>query len=307
MLGDTYLTMHRWFKGFDPWTTKVTTIMVWVEMSDLPIEFYNPEAVMRIASRIGKPVRVDRATEAGARRKYARVCVEVDLSKRLLPKYKVEGVSYLIVYEGFHKICTKCEMYGTPTYLCKCDLPQVEDMMTNDTKQVHKVCDPSNGQVFGEWMMPKKKAWRRTKEVPNSVNKPQSTKPITQGNRFDVLNNNEDNVPTASPAISQGGKKQPATGLHIQPLVDVEKEGNKVSSEGMITGPINTSDKVCLSTNLMGPNGVNDELTIQAMQNPKQTGKSVISLDEAKHGLTKGVPTKADQKKPGKGGEKIQN
>ncbi|CAN1245901.1 hypothetical protein LINGRAPRIM_LOCUS3057 [Linum grandiflorum] len=164
-------------------------------------------AVMRIASRIGKLVRVDRATEAGARGKYARVCVEVDLSKRLLPKYKVEGVLYLIVYAGFHKICTKCGMYGTPTHLCKFDHPQVEDMMTNDTEQVHKVCDLSNGQVLGEWMMPKKKAWRRTKEVPISVNKPQSTKPITQGNRFDVLKNNEDNVPTASPAISQGGKK----------------------------------------------------------------------------------------------------
>ncbi|CAN0858734.1 hypothetical protein LINGRAHAP2_LOCUS7429 [Linum grandiflorum] len=62
MLGDTYLTVHRWFKVFDPWTTKVTTTMVWVELPDLPIEFYNPEAVMRIASRIGKPVRVDRAT-----------------------------------------------------------------------------------------------------------------------------------------------------------------------------------------------------------------------------------------------------
>ncbi|CAN0912774.1 hypothetical protein LINGRAPRIM_LOCUS481, partial [Linum grandiflorum] len=75
MLGDTYLTVHRWFRGFDPWTTKVTTTMVWLELPDLPIEFYNPVAVKRIASRIGKPFRVDRATEEGARGKFARVCV----------------------------------------------------------------------------------------------------------------------------------------------------------------------------------------------------------------------------------------
>ncbi|CAN0910754.1 hypothetical protein LINGRAHAP2_LOCUS26460 [Linum grandiflorum] len=147
MLGDTYLTVHRWFKGFDLWTTKVTTT-VSVELLDLPIEFYNPEAVMRIASRIGKLVRVVRATEAGARGKYAHVCVEVDLSKRLLPKYKVEGVPYLIVYEGFHKICTKCGMYDTPTHLCKCDHPREEDMMINDTTQVQKVNDPSNRVVY---------------------------------------------------------------------------------------------------------------------------------------------------------------
>ncbi|CAN0886311.1 hypothetical protein LINGRAHAP2_LOCUS15334 [Linum grandiflorum] len=112
--------------------------MVWVELPDKPIEFYNPEAVMRIASRIGKPVRVDRAMEASAWGKYARVCVEVDLSKRLLPKYKVEGVPYLIVYERFHKICTKCEMYGTPTHLCKCNHPQEEDMMIIISKEFKK-------------------------------------------------------------------------------------------------------------------------------------------------------------------------
>ncbi|CAN0886133.1 hypothetical protein LINGRAHAP2_LOCUS15293 [Linum grandiflorum] len=91
MLGDTYLTIHCWLRGFDPCTTKVTTTMVWVELPDLPIEFYNPEVVMRIASKIGKPGWVDQATEEGAHGKFARVCVEVDLSKRLLLKYKIEG------------------------------------------------------------------------------------------------------------------------------------------------------------------------------------------------------------------------
>ncbi|CAN0858704.1 hypothetical protein LINGRAHAP2_LOCUS7412 [Linum grandiflorum] len=73
-LDDTYLTVHHWFKGFNPWTTTVTSTMVWVTLPDLPIEFYNPAAVMRIASRIGKPIRVDRATKKGARGKFARVC-----------------------------------------------------------------------------------------------------------------------------------------------------------------------------------------------------------------------------------------
>ncbi|CAN0917639.1 hypothetical protein LINGRAHAP2_LOCUS30426 [Linum grandiflorum] len=84
MLRETYLIVHHWFKGFNPWTTQVTKAMAWVQLLDLPIEFYNPVAVLRIASRIRKPVWVDRATKEGARGKYARVCVEVDLSKRLL-------------------------------------------------------------------------------------------------------------------------------------------------------------------------------------------------------------------------------
>ncbi|CAN0898737.1 hypothetical protein LINGRAHAP2_LOCUS19879 [Linum grandiflorum] len=45
MLGDTYPTVHQWFKGFDPWRMEVKTAMAWVQLPDLPIEFYNIMAV----------------------------------------------------------------------------------------------------------------------------------------------------------------------------------------------------------------------------------------------------------------------
>ncbi|CAN0904379.1 hypothetical protein LINGRAHAP2_LOCUS23067 [Linum grandiflorum] len=77
-------------------------------------------AVTRIASRIGHPIRVDRATQEGARGKYARVCVEVDLTKPLLSKYTIEGKTYLISYEGLNDLCTTCDKYGNSARLCKC-------------------------------------------------------------------------------------------------------------------------------------------------------------------------------------------
>ncbi|CAL1402023.1 unnamed protein product [Linum trigynum] len=84
MLGDTYLAVHRWFKGFNPWKSQVTSTLVWVHLLEIPEEFFNREDVMHIAELIGDPIRVDRATELGARMKYAIVCVEVDLTKPLL-------------------------------------------------------------------------------------------------------------------------------------------------------------------------------------------------------------------------------
>ncbi|CAN0881213.1 hypothetical protein LINGRAHAP2_LOCUS14108 [Linum grandiflorum] len=71
MFGETYLTVHQWTKNFNPWTTEVKTTMSWVQLPDLPIKFFNPVAVKRIASRIQRLVRVDRAMEEGARDKYA--------------------------------------------------------------------------------------------------------------------------------------------------------------------------------------------------------------------------------------------
>ncbi|CAI0430335.1 unnamed protein product [Linum tenue] len=96
LLGETYLTVHRWYKGFNPWKATMKSATVWVQLPDLPIEFFNAEAVTMIAQLIGKPVRVDRATELGDRGNYARVSVEVDLTRPLLSQYKVEGVTYII-------------------------------------------------------------------------------------------------------------------------------------------------------------------------------------------------------------------
>ncbi|CAI0546074.1 unnamed protein product [Linum tenue] len=73
-----------------------------------------------IAELIGTPIRVDRATEMGARGNYARVSVEVDLTKPLLGKYKVEGITYLIQYEGLDEICGECGLYGNRTEKCHC-------------------------------------------------------------------------------------------------------------------------------------------------------------------------------------------
>ncbi|CAN0846803.1 hypothetical protein LINGRAHAP2_LOCUS4629, partial [Linum grandiflorum] len=148
-------------------------------------------AVMRITSRIGKPVRVDRVTKEGARGKYARVCVEVDLTKPLLPKYKIEGIPYLIVYEGFHKIWTNC---GAPTHLCKCQNPPE---VPPETEMTSVINDASNGKVFGDWMMPKRKYRRPTRpvQVSDKMSKVRTHTTVTtsQGNRFDALNLEQNN------------------------------------------------------------------------------------------------------------------
>ncbi|CAN0918315.1 hypothetical protein LINGRAHAP2_LOCUS30801 [Linum grandiflorum] len=34
LLGETYLTVHCWYRGFNPWTTEVTRSMVWIQLPD---------------------------------------------------------------------------------------------------------------------------------------------------------------------------------------------------------------------------------------------------------------------------------
>ncbi|CAN0840033.1 hypothetical protein LINGRAHAP2_LOCUS2723 [Linum grandiflorum] len=170
--------------------------MAWVQLFDLPIEFYNPVDVHRIASSICKPIRVDSATKEGARGKYARVCVEVDLSKCLLPRYKVEGIPYLVVYEGLDKICTDCGMYRAEKSLCMCKkIPDV-DVMATDTNKVQHEHEPQTESAFGGWMMGRKRRQKFQARVPPKKHLTQP--PITQrqptrfqsSNRFGALGEN---------------------------------------------------------------------------------------------------------------------
>ncbi|CAN0846263.1 hypothetical protein LINGRAHAP2_LOCUS4370 [Linum grandiflorum] len=195
LLGETYLTVHQWHKGFNPWTAEVKTTMAWVQLPDLPIEYYNPVAVKRIASYIGKPVRVDRATEVGARGKFARVCVEVDLTKPLLSKYMLEGVKYLISYEGLPNLCTECGRYGSPTHLCKCRAPPEDTPMVVETEND---CDGANlteEAVYGKWMnATRKKKWSHRNNYHNNPSRSESEQHVSSkdlpskvGNRFDIL------------------------------------------------------------------------------------------------------------------------
>ncbi|CAN1133320.1 hypothetical protein LINPERHAP2_LOCUS7577 [Linum perenne] len=65
-----------------------------------------------IGDRIGKTVRIDHTTLEGSRGNFARIYVEVDLSKPLLSKYRLRRRVRRIEYEGFHLICFNCGCYG---------------------------------------------------------------------------------------------------------------------------------------------------------------------------------------------------
>ncbi|CAN1120271.1 hypothetical protein LINPERHAP2_LOCUS111 [Linum perenne] len=66
----------------------------------------------RIGDRIGKTVRIDHTTLEASRGNFARICVEVDLSKPLLSKYRMRRRVRRIEYEGLHTICFTCGCYG---------------------------------------------------------------------------------------------------------------------------------------------------------------------------------------------------
>ncbi|WCJ24638.1 zinc ion binding nucleic acid binding [Euphorbia peplus] len=55
---------------------------------------------------------IDKKSLDAKRGKFARVCVEVDLNKPLLAKYRLQRRTKCIEYKGLHSICFECGKYG---------------------------------------------------------------------------------------------------------------------------------------------------------------------------------------------------
>ncbi|KAL4327859.1 hypothetical protein AHAS_Ahas13G0142200 [Arachis hypogaea] len=57
-------------------------------------------------------LKINRATSIHSRGRFARICVEIDLTKKLIPRISVLGSTLNIEYEGLHLICFICGLYG---------------------------------------------------------------------------------------------------------------------------------------------------------------------------------------------------
>ncbi|KAI9086075.1 hypothetical protein K1719_032152 [Acacia pycnantha] len=69
-------------------------------------------------------IKIDRSTSIYYKGGFARICVEIDLQKPLLPSYMIFGEERHIVFEGLHQICFNCGRYGHRKD--KCPLAQKE-------------------------------------------------------------------------------------------------------------------------------------------------------------------------------------
>ncbi|KAI9125684.1 hypothetical protein K1719_003102 [Acacia pycnantha] len=119
MIDDHYLLVQRWRPNFNPRKADgQKKVAVWVRIPDLPMEFCTVEALGMIGNMIGRIIKIDRSTSIYDKGEFARICVEVDLQKPLLPAFTVFGEHKQLVYEGLHLVCFKCGLYGHAQESC---------------------------------------------------------------------------------------------------------------------------------------------------------------------------------------------
>nr|CCA65996.1 hypothetical protein [Beta vulgaris subsp. vulgaris] len=152
-----YLMLTRWKPDFRPSQSVFDKIMVWIRFPELPLEYYDKEALFAIAGKVGKPIKVDYATDHMARGRYARVCIELDLAKALVSKVWVARAWQNVEYENLSLVCFLCGKIGHRRDQCSHGLG--EQNRKNEVKQQDHVMEEnrlekgSHGEESNSWRM----------------------------------------------------------------------------------------------------------------------------------------------------------
>lgn len=110
------LQLVPWRKGFQPTFEQLSAATIWIQLYHLPIELWNRDILETVASHFGKVLKVDDHTLSRSRTRFARVCIEIDLSAPLQQgvwiNYGDNSILVLIQYEKIRVFCFRCGIIG---------------------------------------------------------------------------------------------------------------------------------------------------------------------------------------------------
>ncbi|OMO99440.1 hypothetical protein COLO4_13283 [Corchorus olitorius] len=81
---------------------------IWIQLPQLPIQYYDASILFKIGSMIGKPIKIDVHTGNASRGHYARICLEVNCGFPLLSTIKIGNHIQQVQYEISVPFCSAC-------------------------------------------------------------------------------------------------------------------------------------------------------------------------------------------------------
>ncbi|KAF9685155.1 hypothetical protein SADUNF_Sadunf03G0025000 [Salix dunnii] len=182
--------------------------------------YWRFDVLEKIENLIGITVKVDPHTMSQSRGKFARICVELDISKPLTPFIEVEGRTYGVVYEGIQVICFECGHYGHGRDNCPLkenaktqaseaveaetmknatgldkSAVEIENLRATRTDQVlgdavntdNNVIEENSPSLHGQWMLLKREKNKKKYSAEVGNVHVEKKKQLSTGSRFTIL------------------------------------------------------------------------------------------------------------------------
>ncbi|XP_057719135.1 uncharacterized protein LOC130933521 [Arachis stenosperma] len=280
-----------WKPDFNPSTATIGKIAAWIRLPGLAIEYYHRAILEKIGNIMGRTLKVDTNTVEVTRGKFVRLYVKVDLTQPLVSQYMINGVCYIIEYEGLHQVCFKCGRVGHEKGVCSEKKTQASATPENreDGRRAHmegakadEGGNPGNlakgkdilgkdgdGDMYGPWMIVQRPLrGRRTEKVgegtvsgTTSKGKDKEMTNIGNQSRFAVLQDlNPDSISIqnhndiASKVNEKKDKEVENTPVHQKRTYQAtqSKQSNRQTTQPNNNKPTQNTQKN-LSTNPVNP------------------------------------------------------
>lgn len=116
------LQLAPWQPFFEPTFAKLSSAAIWVQLHNLPIEMWDGETLETVTAHLSNLLKVDSLTASLSRSRFARVCIEIDLSKLLCHSFWVGDDSHrvfvVVLYERLPTFCYTCGVIGHGSRSC---------------------------------------------------------------------------------------------------------------------------------------------------------------------------------------------
>jgi hypothetical protein len=247
MIFDHYLAVSSWTPDFDPAQDNIDRTSVWIRIPGLGMEYYDESVLLALGAAVGKPVKVDIRTIDASRGKFARICIEIDLSLPVVGQIWFRDRWFHVEYEGLHLLCKNCGKYGHVAKNCSLAEEEkskptisvtgekaspLEATVQSNMNSVQQKTNPggdnqgnkSATSCYGDWLVvskPKRNNFRKNngKDIESNVGENQAVhNKIMEKNKYQILcfNEERDNGLTSQPIImgesnvrpSQQGKRK---------------------------------------------------------------------------------------------------
>lgn len=115
------MRVFKWTLAFDPYF-ETPIAAVWCNIIGLPIHSFEKSTLFAIGGLFGTPIQIDHATATQTRLSFARICVELDISKPPPEEFVLDIMGKEVIqkvkWDKIHMYCLECCHVGHSSASC---------------------------------------------------------------------------------------------------------------------------------------------------------------------------------------------